>query len=249
MLDVDGTTIPYNYDAPPSDAVAEAIKKASQTIKVSLVTGRSYRSIKQVLEKLDVHEGYAVINNGAQVLDITTGKLFYDQPITQNNLSRIFAVLTKEGIKFYVKDTEYDSSPERTYHTNKQYEKVWMIYTDDTLTPEQSERVIKLLHPLHDLTILNTHHKNPHTYALNITHANATKLHGIQTVQKLLGITKDETIGVGDSYNDFPLLMACGLKVAMGNAVPELKAIADYVAPNVTEDGVAEVIEKYILNT
>jgi hydroxymethylpyrimidine pyrophosphatase-like HAD family hydrolase len=41
--------------------------------------------------------------------------------------------------------------------------------------------------------------------------------------------------------------MACGFKVAMGNAVPELKAIADYIAPSVEEDGLAHVLEKYII--
>ena len=41
--------------------------------------------------------------------------------------------------------------------------------------------------------------------------------------------------------------MACGLKIAMGNAVPELKAIADFIAPTVEEDGVATVIEKFVL--
>ena len=46
-----------------------------------------------------------------------------------------------------------------------------------------------------------------------------------------------------------PLLMACGLKVAMGNGVPELKEIADYVAPSVDEDGISDVIEKFVLRT
>lgn len=45
----------------------------------------------------------------------------------------------------------------------------------------------------------------------------------------------------------FLFLMACGLKVAMGNAVSELKTIADYIAPTIDEDGVADVIEKFIL--
>lgn len=42
--------------------------------------------------------------------------------------------------------------------------------------------------------------------------------------------------------------MACGLRVAMGNAVDDLKAIADYIAPSVDDDGLAEVIEKFILS-
>ncbi|KKS86821.1 MAG: hypothetical protein UV61_C0006G0022 [Candidatus Gottesmanbacteria bacterium GW2011_GWB1_43_11] len=76
---------------------------------------------------------------------------------------------------------------------------------------------------------------------------NASKLHGIHRVSQLLPVEPHEIIGVGDGYNDFPLLMACGLKIAMGNAVPDLKAIADFVAPGVEEDGVAVVIEKFIL--
>lgn len=82
---------------------------------------------------------------------------------------------------------------------------------------------------------------------IEFSHINASKLHGIRYVANLLGISTHEIIGVGDSYNDFPLLMACGLKIAMGNAVPELKAIADFIAPTVDEDGVATIIEKFIL--
>lgn len=48
--------------------------------------------------------------------------------------------------------------------------------------------------------------------------------------------------------NDHSLLCAYRLKIAMGNAAPELKAIADFIAPSIEEDGVATVIEKFILN-
>ncbi len=92
-------------------------------------------------------------------------------------------------------------------------------------------------------------HEDPKRFGIMIGHTEATKQHGIQQVAKHLGINTHEMIGIGDGYNDFPLLMACGLKVAMGNAVDELKAIADYIAPPVTKDGVADVIEKYILHT
>ena len=57
-----------------------------------------------------------------------------------------------------------------------------------------------------------------------------------------------DTIGIGDGNNDKPWLLMCGLKVTMGNAVPELKAIADYIAPGVENDGVADVIEKFVLS-
>ena len=52
---------------------------------------------------------------------------------------------------------------------------------------------------------------------------------------------------VGDSYNDLPLLNVCGLRIAMGDAPEELKAIAHYVAPSAEEDGLAVAIEEYLL--
>ena len=48
--------------------------------------------------------------------------------------------------------------------------------------------------------------------------------------------------------NDIPLLNICGLKVAMGNADKKLKSIAHHIAPSVDEDGVAHVVEKFILS-
>lgn len=55
-------------------------------------------------------------------------------------------------------------------------------------------------------------------------------------------------IGIGDSYNDLEYLKLCGLKVAMGNATPDIKKIADYIAPSYKDEGVAKTIEKYILS-
>ncbi|MBM3944208.1 MAG: haloacid dehalogenase, partial [SAR202 cluster bacterium] len=50
-----------------------------------------------------------------------------------------------------------------------------------------------------------------------------------------------------DSFNDLPLLEACGLGIAMGNGVPELKAKAHYVAPSTFDDGLATAIEEFVL--
>lgn len=62
---------------------------------------------------------------------------------------------------------------------------------------------------------------------------------------RILGTQTTEIVGVGDSYNGIPLLQGCGLKIAMGNAVEELKVEADYIAPSVDNDGLVDVIEKY----
>lgn len=59
-----------------------------------------------------------------------------------------------------------------------------------------------------------------------------------------MGFTPAETIAFGDMPNDLPLLGWAGYGVAMGNAHPDLMAIADEVAPSHEEDGVAVVLER-----
>ncbi len=66
---------------------------------------------------------------------------------------------------------------------------------------------------------------------------------------ELLGIKKEETIAVGDNFNDMSMLNAAGLSVAAGNAVAAVKKSCKYVCKNDNNEGVlAEVIEKFILN-
>lgn len=85
-------------------------------------------------------------------------------------------------------------------------------------------------------------------HLLEFMHPEASKGAALTCLATRLGIKKEEIMAVGDNYNDIKLLEAAGLKIAMGNAVPELKALADYVTANCEEDGVALAIEKFVLS-
>ena len=62
-----------------------------------------------------------------------------------------------------------------------------------------------------------------------------------------LGIKREETIAVGDGYNDLSMIRYAGLGVAMANAAREVQDAADYITYSNQEDGVAHVVEKFIL--
>jgi hydroxymethylpyrimidine pyrophosphatase-like HAD family hydrolase len=79
---------------------------------------------------------------------------------------------------------------------------------------------------------------------IHITNAAATKEHAIYELEKILGIDKNDMIGVGDGHNDLHLFKAVGHKVAMGNAVEELKQAADEIIGDVKFDGLAVYFEK-----
>ena len=63
-----------------------------------------------------------------------------------------------------------------------------------------------------------------------------------------LGIRKEEIACIGDGENDLSMFRVSGLKIAMGNGVPELKEQADHVTGTNRHKGAAEAIKKYILS-
>ncbi|MCY6958913.1 Cof-type HAD-IIB family hydrolase [Clostridium brassicae] len=87
----------------------------------------------------------------------------------------------------------------------------------------------------------------PTSNTLEILNKNVNKGTGVASLAEKLGIKKEDIICIGDSGNDIHMLQYAGLGVAMGNAFPEVKSIADYVTLSNEEDGVAHVINKFIL--
>jgi hydroxymethylpyrimidine pyrophosphatase-like HAD family hydrolase len=74
-----------------------------------------------------------------------------------------------------------------------------------------------------------------------------SKATGVEEVARPLAIAADDVVAFGDMPNDLPMLVWAGHGVAMGNAHPEVLAVADEItAPN-TEDGVARVLERWWL--
>ncbi|MFM1534318.1 HAD hydrolase family protein, partial [Helcococcus ovis] len=77
---------------------------------------------------------------------------------------------------------------------------------------------------------------------------NVSKGETLVEVAEKLGYNISDTVSFGDQGNDFTMIKLAGTGVAMGNSIDELKEIADFVTKTNDEDGVAEYIEKYILN-
>lgn len=70
---------------------------------------------------------------------------------------------------------------------------------------------------------------------------------GLLLLAKMLGIPPAQTMAIGDSSNDLPMLQAAGLSVAMGNATAQAKAAAHALTADNDHDGVALAIERYVL--
>ncbi len=243
MLDLDGTTIPNKRHGRPSEKVKKAIAKASKILHVGAVTGRPYHWAKRATNHLSL-TAPLIISGGSQIIDSVTGKVLWEKVISAEDTATICNLLKNLEVSILIQDKD---SEKDTIHniSHKITDAITMAIKE--LSQNQADEIIKVLKKIPTIAAHKTPGWKENTVWIQITHVEATKQYGIFEVAKILGIETHEIIGVGEGYNDFPLLMACGLKVAMGNAVPELKEIADYIAPTVEEDGVVDVIEKFVL--
>jgi HAD superfamily hydrolase (TIGR01484 family) len=243
MLDLDGTTIPNDIDGVPSKKVIDAISQAGKHVHVGFITGRPYEYTKRINSYLAL-TGPSISSGGAQVIDVGSDKILWQKVLREKELLQIFKILDTYHYKTLVQKSGSSSVLELS-KVDRPKEVITMSVMD--IEPDRIDEVMVAFKEIPNISSNKIVGWTKGTFWVQISHVNATKQQGIFEVAKVLHIKPTEIIGVGDGYNDFPLLMACGLKIAMGNAVPELKKIADYVAPSVEDDGVAHVIEKYIL--
>jgi phosphoglycolate phosphatase len=77
-------------------------------------------------------------------------------------------------------------------------------------------------------------------FALHLKHRGVNKATGMRKIAEIMGIEPRNFAAMGDSENDMPMLKEAGFAIAVDNAAPELKAVADYVSKARYGDGAAE---------
>ena len=245
MLDVDGTTIENRSDAMPSEKVKNAVKKANKVTRIGLATSRPFWFVHHIIKNLKINAP-CIIAGGGQIFDPKLNKVVWEKLINTKDIKQIFDIAKRLKIEI-IDDGEGKFLTKKKINIKDYKEKGPLQFWIPNLNLNLAEHFISELSNISTITALKIPSWKSGGIDVVISHAQATKQHGIVEVAKLMNIQTHEIIGVGDGYNDFPLLMACGLKIAMGNANEELKKIADFIAPSVEEDGVATVIEKFVL--
>lgn len=243
ISDIDGTLTPVVPHSLPTDAVTQKIKEVmANGVIFSLASGRPFSLIKYLVDHLG-RVGPCIVDNGAVIVDSKNGSVMWEAILPNDHANRILE-LSKSFQLFRAScDTGNMDNPA----TIPSASKVRKISVHD-IPSERAEELIKKVNvECKNVTgIKAASYKGKHLVDVYFSDINATKQHAVLKLTEILGISHNEVIGVGDGYNDFPLLMACGLKIAMGNAVDELKSIADYVAPTVEEDGLLDIMKRYI---
>jgi hypothetical protein len=257
VSDFDGTLVGATHTVTPG--VRDAIKKFINAGRIfSIATGRAYEGLLDNVCKELCIDGLVIVRGGSEIISTQTGEVVWGQYIASGLVSKIIAqleersgiiVLAESGKDLFTVDGQGNAEFATGAHIKKfvdlPMDKVPKIAIPPLYNKEVIEPIFeKLAEQYNILHIVKTTSKNG--MGIDINDGKAGKHVALFEYSKLIGVDPGEILGVGDSYNDYPLLSACGVRAAMGNAPDELKEIADFIVETQEHDGIVEVINKVI---
>lgn len=265
VSDLDETLL--NSDRKVAARNVEAIKRVRELgVKFVPATGRGYISIRGTLEEIglrDMENEYVISFNGGAITENKGERLLYFQGISFEKAEELFS----RGLSYDVCMHVYTKDKVYVYRLNQDesdYVKGRMemqeFFTDD-LHFLRGQEIVKVIYvntdwhylkniedDLRDITgDLDVSYSSNRYIEFNQKGVN--KGSGLLFLADLLGIRPEETIAVGDNFNDLSMICAAGLGVGVQNTVPDLKPLCDVVTDATCDDGaIGEVIEKYVLS-
>ena len=265
-IDIDGTLVNSRDELTP--ATREALIRAGKAgIQVVLATGRRYSRTLHLVEPLAI-DVPLVTASGALVKDPADHRTLFQAAFERHVLGQMLAIVARcgfdpllcadtysQGFDFYLSRWEA-ASPELAEYLrlNPGDGRLWPSLLSDPppgvfggFTMGTRQQMLDLEQEVHRQMPgkVATHVlRSPHYtgFMCELAPAGVTKWSAIQRLAAQWGIPQESICAVGDDVNDIPMIRGAGLGVAMGNALPPVKAAAQRVAPTHDEDGLVQVV-------
>jgi Cof subfamily protein (haloacid dehalogenase superfamily) len=255
-IDVDGTLLTTAHELSPR--VREAVRAARRRgVHVALATGKLLRSVTYLVEALDL-DGPQITCNGAAIMDALGGLPLAFWPLEEPALGAALGAVRRAdpaiGIAWYTPDAIYtDSRSGALDEVLAAYHEPPLVHVpalDTSLpapakllvtgTPERLARLRAEVSPGLEaiVTVIGTTPDFLEFFSLD-----AGKGKALRAIMRMLDLEPGDVLALGDGENDIQLLDAAGCRVAMENAVPSLRAHAQYVTASNDADGVALAVE------
>lgn len=266
-LDLDGTT--FTSDKKITDRTKEAIRKAAE--KGVIVMPASGRNMDALPEDLISLKGikYAITANGAVVYELKNRRPICENLVPADLAIRLADDLLKyKGmVEFYTDGHSYADKAgfDRLLKADipewfKEYMRNYKIPVEDLKGRVHSglfkvEKFVLTFDDMDERKAAFAHFSDWEdievaqgtTFNMEINSAGGTKANALRQFTGLIGLKIENVMAIGDSTNDIAMLKAAGVSVAMGNALDKVKEVADIITATNDEDGVAQIIEKYII--
>lgn len=261
VLDMDDTLMTSSNELSPLTKSA-LLEIQQQGIQVILASGRPTNGMIDTAEELllDQHDSMIISYNGARIFKMKDMSLVSETSLSKDQFdscynycrSKGFFVLTYideqivfEGEHPYMNvESELTGLPMKRVDNLKQFvqgpvPKLMGIDYEENISKANQELKGTFMDDIHVTT------SKP--FFLEFMAEGVSKGRALDSVARQLQISRDQIIAFGDSNNDKDMIDYAGLGVAMGNANEAIKSAADIITGHHDEDGIASVLNQYIL--
>ncbi len=257
VLDVDGVIVgskkgenfPY-----PSEKVILALKKIRESgIPIILCSGKYHTAIDPIILKANLNNPHITDSGGLIINPITgtTEAFEIEKGIVKEVLSECIAkhirIEAFSERNFFIQKNQIDEFTKKRHHILQEEPTI----ADSIPEAVTNEKIIKIIALAKDdkekkvaedfiqpfakrINFVWTIH--PATGTVNyclITSKTTSKILALRKVNKSLGISLDDALGVGDTLGDWEFMRECGYTATMGDATEKLKRLCDFTAPSV----------------
>lgn len=261
-LDLDGTLTNSQKIITPRTKAA-LLKAADKGVTIVLASGRPTVGIEPLAQELELAKrgGCILSYNGGKITDCATGRVLVQHAFPQEVIESVCTfsrhwntvaltydangIVTERADDPYVQEEARingipvrqvpDLAAEVTYPINKMLlvgDPVDMPHVEELMQQEFAGK-------------LSIYRSQP--FFLETMPLGVEKSASLALLLRTMGLFPENLMACGDGWNDLPMIEFAGMGVAMGNAVAPVKAAARYVTADNDHDGVAEAVEKFIL--
>ncbi|MFC0232421.1 Cof-type HAD-IIB family hydrolase [Vagococcus entomophilus] len=250
FFDLDGTLLDEHSKITPE--IAEAMVQLRKNgVMPIIATGRTNCEIQDTLDKTGINS--VISMNGQYVL--FDGKEIYSSQLSPETCAKMLKLTQANGhdLGFYnankIAVTQHNSLVKKTYN---------LIHSDlPEIQPDfyEKEPVNMLLVLSEDQTTdpiyfeafpdLTFFRNGP--YSIDTIAGDGSKGNGVRKLIENLGLEDVPTYAFGDGSNDIDLFLACENRIAMGNAIPQLKEIATHITTKNTDHGIVNALNHFHL--
>ena len=265
-MDLDGTALQRDRCSfsPRLNAALDAAHEKG--IHIVPITGRQYGMLPPAVQGHPKWENLVVLCNGGQIRRLATGEALYEKNISSEALQQLLGLSQELDIPLEFSTDSVLHLTQRSYDQQLPIEA--LRFHRDTILRHHGKIVPSLASlcgkgaEKAQLPHIPTHLKARVEEAMNaipvsavwasansmeITHPDAKKGIVLKEICRILNISMENVLALGDSGNDETMLRQAGLGVAMGNAPDFVKAAAKAVTETNENDGAAIAIERYVL--
>ena len=260
VTDLDGTLLPSGVKV--SEKNIRAVRDMVDAgVIFTLATGRMYRAALAIAKTLSV-DVPLITYNGALIKSVS-GEVIHEDCLPQSTVIELIEFCRLKGwhiqtyaddqLRFaelnhyaesYMKSVAVDGAAVGWDGLKKYSARSYKLLLVTDGDRESKACIVELKNKFGDR--LDAAQSNPQY--VEITSKGVSKASALRLMAARYNVAIDETLAIGDSGNDLPMLKAAGVSVAMGNASDAVKDACAHVTGLCVEDGFADAVYNFVLN-